>query len=214
MNGYRMCNVVIIAGALGIAMVLGWGGAGRAGGPVQSDPARLARIRAAKMPAITRPVLFDTPRSGRDSARPWRSSRPTIPGTRSVEIGRVHPNSQNIVASIGAEKPLRCNADMGFILVPPNQKRVDVKIVGYPGESDHGPFPVPDNVPIEGWPARYRNVEARELTLDDVQRDKISRTAIGTPSSSIRSTGCSTSSIRLKKTDARLAGGRRRRSSI
>ena len=29
--------------------------------PVKTDPARLARIRAAKMPAITEPVMFDTP---------------------------------------------------------------------------------------------------------------------------------------------------------
>ena len=50
---------------------------------------------------------------------------------------------------------MRYNDDMGFILVPPDQKKVDVKIVGYPGESDKGPFPVPDNVPIEGWPSNY-----------------------------------------------------------
>ena len=41
---------------------------------------------------------------------------------------------------------------MGFVLVPPNQKRVDVKIVAYPDESDKGPYPITDNVPIEGWP--------------------------------------------------------------
>ncbi len=41
---------------------------------------------------------------------------------------------------------------MGFILVPPNQRRVPVTITGYPDESDPGPFPVPDNAPIEGWP--------------------------------------------------------------
>ena len=45
---------------------------------------------------------------------------------------------------------------MGFILVPPDQKRVDVKIVEYPGESDKGPYPVPDNMPIEGWPVGYQ----------------------------------------------------------
>ena len=41
---------------------------------------------------------------------------------------------------------------MGFVLVPPDQKRVAVKIVDYPNESDPGPFPVPDNAPIEDWP--------------------------------------------------------------
>jgi hypothetical protein len=61
---------------------------------------------------------------------------------------------------------------MGFILVPANQKRVAVQIVTYPDESDKGPFPVPDNMPIEGWPASYkRSPQLRGLTLDDVQRD-------------------------------------------
>ena len=67
-----------------------------------------------------------------------------------------HPNSDAIIASIGRDKPFRYNPDMGFVLVPSNQPRVEVKIVGYPGESDAGPFPVPDNIPIEGWPAWQR----------------------------------------------------------
>ena len=79
----------------------------------------------------------------------------------------VHPNSQNIIGSIGYTKPLRYNADMAFILVPPNQKRVDVTITQYPAESDPGPFPVPDNMPIEGWPTYYKHE-----SLSDVQRDK------------------------------------------
>jgi hypothetical protein len=73
---------------------------------------------------------------------------------------------------------MRCNADMGFVLVPPNQPRVDVKYVGYsggpgsPSESDVGPFPIPDNIPIEGWPGYYQREESlKSLTLDDVQRD-------------------------------------------
>jgi hypothetical protein len=50
---------------------------------------------------------------------------------------------------------------------------VSVKIVGYPGESDKGPFPVPDVLPIEGWPANYqRSAKLKNLTLDDVQRDR------------------------------------------
>jgi hypothetical protein len=82
----------------------------------------------------------------------------------------VHPNSRNIIAAIGVNKPMRYNSDMGFVLIPPRQKRVPVKIVAYPGESDPGPFPVPDNLPIEGWPVGYR---AKNLTLDDVQRDTL-----------------------------------------
>src|SRR5262249_32617907 len=38
-------------------------------------------------------------------------------------------------------------------------------VVSYPDESDKGPFPIPDNVPIEGWPVGYKG-----MTLDQVQR--------------------------------------------
>ena len=67
-------------------------------------------------------------------------------------------------------KPLRYNPDMGFVLVPPGQKRVEVTIVDYPGESDKGPFPVPANMPIEGWPAIAAG-SGKSQSLDDVQRD-------------------------------------------
>jgi hypothetical protein len=124
-----------------------------------------------KMPALTRPVMFDTPEADRILAalqvfpadNPWNTD---------ISAWPTHPNSKKIIASIGADKPFRYNPDMGFILVPANQKRVAVQIVTYPDESDKGPFPVPDNMPIEGWPASYkRSPQLRGLTLDDVQRD-------------------------------------------
>lgn len=86
-----------------------------------------------------------------------------------VEDWPTHPKSKAIVASIGADKPLRYNTDMAFVLVPPNQKRVEVKIVEYPDESDKGPFPVPDNIPIEGWPVHYQR-SGLNLSLVEVQR--------------------------------------------
>jgi hypothetical protein len=57
-----------------------------------------------------------------------------------------------MIATADPNRHLYYNADMNWIIVPPNQKRIPVKIVAYPGESDKGPFPVPDNTPIEGWP--------------------------------------------------------------
>ena len=60
--------------------------------------------------------------------------------------------------------------------VPPNQRRVEVKIVGYSDESDEGPFPVPDNMPIEGWPVGYQD---KQVSLDDVQRDRFGKGARG-----------------------------------
>lgn len=142
-------------------------------GKVGSDPARLARVRAAKMPAIDKPILFYTPEADAICSA-LEVFPPNNPWNLVVEDWPLHPNSKNIIASIGAEKPLRYNDDMGFILVPPDQEKVDVKIVGYPDESDGGPFPVPDNVPIEGWPSFYqRTPQYKNLTLDDVQRDTL-----------------------------------------
>ena len=140
-------------------------------GTVGSDPARLARIRAAKMPPITKPVLSCTPEA--DAICSALEVFPADnPWNQIVSDWPLHPNSKNIIASIGEQKPLRYNADMAFVLVPPDQPRIDVKIVDYPGESDKGPFPVPDNTPIEGWPGYYqRQASGKSLTLDDVQRD-------------------------------------------
>ncbi|AMV29131.1 hypothetical protein VT84_32350 [Gemmata sp. SH-PL17] len=140
---------------------------------VSGDPARVERIRKAAMPKIDKPVSFDTPEADAILAalevfpedNPWNLV---------VSDWPLHPKSKEIVASIGANKPLRCNPDMSFVLVPPGEKKIDVKLVSYPKESDKGPYPLPDVVPIEGWPAHYkRNAKLKDVTLEDVQRDKL-----------------------------------------
>lgn len=130
--------------------------------------------RAAKgkgLPPIKEPVMFNTAEADAIVAamqifpkdNPWNAD---------VSKWKRHPNSDAIVASIGGDKPLRYNTDMSFILVPPNQKKIDVKIVEYVDESDPGPYPVPENLPIEGWPASYqRELADKMLTLQEVQRD-------------------------------------------
>lgn len=124
--------------------------------------------RAATLPKIARPVAFDT-----KEADAILAALQVFPKdnafNQSIEDWPVHPNSKNIVASIGADKPFRYNPDMGFVIVPPDQRRVEVKVVEYPDESDQGPFPVPDEIPIEGWPAWHRR-EGKKLTLAEVQR--------------------------------------------
>lgn len=142
--------------------------------PVTGDPARLERIRAGKMPPIDKPILFDTPEADAIVSA-LEVFPPDNPWNLVVSDWPVHPNSKNIVAAIGADKPFRANPDMGYILVPPNQKKVDVKIVAYPGESDKGPFPVPDNLPIEGWPVEFLGPNGPKLSLEDVQRDKLKK---------------------------------------
>jgi hypothetical protein len=142
--------------------------------PAAPDPPpRLERIKAAKMPKIDKPVVFDTPEADAILTA-LEVFPPDNPWNTPVADWPLHPKSKEIIDSVGADKPFRYNPDMGFVLVPPNQKKIDVKLVTYPDESDKGPYPLPDNVPIEDWPAGYlRDPNRKHLTLDDVQRDKL-----------------------------------------
>src|SRR5215510_9511660 len=98
----------------------------------------------APLPKITRPTLFDTPEADRilatlqvfPSDNPWNQDISALPA---------HPKSAAVIASIGKDKRIDFNLDMNFVLVPPDQPRVPVKITTYPNESDPGPFPAPDN---------------------------------------------------------------------
>lgn len=146
--------------------------AGGAGYTIKTDPARLERIRSARMPRFDEPVPYNTPDADAimsaveifPANNPWNTL---------VEDWPVHPNSNAIVSSIGADKPLRYNQDMAFVIVPPGQKKVDVTPLEYPDESDPGPYPVADSTPIEGWPASFlADPQLKDLTLDDVQRGK------------------------------------------
>jgi hypothetical protein len=136
---------------------------------VHGDPARLERIRSTKMPKFDKPVMFDTPQADAIVSA-LEVFPPDNPWNLDVSDWPLHPNSKNIIASIGPGKPLRYNPDMSYILVPRGQKKVEVKLTGYPAESDKGPFPVPDNTPIEGWPVNYSRA-GKKISLLDVQRD-------------------------------------------
>lgn len=112
--------------------------------------------------SISRPTLFFSPDA--DALLRKLSIFPADnPFNVAVDDWPVHPNSEQIVESVGTDKPLRGNRDMSFVLVPPNQPRVAVQVIDYPGESDPGPFPIPDNIPIEGWPDESRKIDTQEL---------------------------------------------------
>jgi hypothetical protein len=135
----------------GLGLALAWGVA-------RVGPPTIGR-EAPDMSPMTRPVMFNTPEADLILAalpvflpdNPWHEDISTRP---------VLANSKQLVASVGEDKRLAYNMDMAFILVPPDQKPVPVKIVnGYPDESDPGPFPVPDNAPIEDWPLNGKSLE-------------------------------------------------------
>ena len=141
--------------------------------PAAGGSTRLSRIHAAKLPEILAPVLFNTPEADAILSA-MEIYPPDNPWNLVVTNWPVHPNSHKIIASIGADRPLRYNPDMAFVIVPPDQKRTPVKIVAYPAESDKGPFPIAANTPIEGWPSYYQSEPRfRNLTLEEVQCDKL-----------------------------------------
>ena len=72
----------------------------------------------APTPPIRKPVMFDTPEADKILAA-LQVFPPDNPWNQDVSRWPVHPNSRNIIAAIGADKPLRHNSDMGFVLVPP-----------------------------------------------------------------------------------------------
>jgi len=153
------------------AICAGWGILftimGAAGSAVLSSAANKPA-----MPSMTKPVMFNTPEADRILAvlqvfppgNPWNEDISKLP---------VLGNSKAIIASIGADKSLAYNLDMAFILVPPDQKKVDFKIKMYPEESDKGPFPIPDNAPVEGWPLDGRTLETAQKAEEDSDRHVI-----------------------------------------
>jgi hypothetical protein len=119
-----------------------------------APPREESRLR---LPKLSKPALFNTPEADLVLAglqvfpknNPWNEDISRRP---------VHPDSDKMIAAIGRDKPVRCNLDMAFVLVPPQQPKVVVKVASL-AESDPGPYPVPDNAPIEGWPLDGKTLE-------------------------------------------------------
>jgi hypothetical protein len=125
------------------------------------------------MPKIAAPVPFGTPEADR-ILEAFQVFPPDNPWNQDVSSLPVAKDSAQLISTIGAVKSLGYNLDMGFILVPPDQKRVPVKLHDS-SESDPGPYPVPDNAPIENWPLSV-NEDKGALTkpgqtLEDMQRN-------------------------------------------
>ena len=91
-----------------------------------------------------------------NGARPFPANNPW-----NVDVSKypVHPNSSNLIASIGANTGL--HPDFGtfwqgspigipYVVVPGSQQRVPMNFIDWPGESDPGPYPFPATAPIEG----------------------------------------------------------------
>jgi len=100
---------------------------------------------------------------------PWNTDISKLP---------LRPNSANFIESIGADKPL--HPDFGtfwqgapngipYVVVRGDQPRVPVAF-DYADESDPGPYPVPDDAPIEGGPQSEGD---RHVLVIDVDNCKL-----------------------------------------
>ena len=69
---------------------------------------------------LNKPVSFDSAEADRILAA-LQVFPPDNPWNEDVSQRPLAPNSQAIIASIGADNPLDFNLDMNFVLVPPNQ---------------------------------------------------------------------------------------------
>ena len=120
-------------------------------------------------PVVTNAVLFNTAQS--DAITSAMQIFPvTNPWNEDISKRPVLPNSDAMIAQIISDlasnnRTLRAFYEMNFVLVPDNQPLVPITFVTYPGDSDPGPYPIPSNMPIEGWPNSVTN------TLVDWQMD-------------------------------------------
>jgi hypothetical protein len=133
------------------------------------SPAVLGARERPRLPEIKAPVLFNTPEADKVLAA-MQVFPPDNPWNEDISKLPVLPNSKKMIDGIGADKRLAYNLDMGFVIVPPDQKRVPLKGLKYPDESDKGPFPIPDNAPIENWPLDNRTLEQAQRGREDADR--------------------------------------------
>ncbi len=88
---------------------------------------------------------------------------PDNPWNQRVDGLPIRAGSAATIARIQADGADFLHADFGenpaygipFVVVPETQPLVPVRYTEYPDESDPGPFPIPDNAPIEGGSDRH-----------------------------------------------------------
>jgi hypothetical protein len=120
-------------------------------------------------PVVTNSTLFNS-----SAADAITSAMQIFPVTSAWNEDISHlpvlPNSDAMIAQITSDlstnhRTLRVFYEMNFVLVPDSQPLVPISFLLYGDESDPSPYPIPANLPIEGWPIGVTN------TFSDWQRD-------------------------------------------
>ena len=110
------------------------------------------------LPVVTNAILFDTTQA--DSILSAMQTFPVTNAWNEDISGRpLLTNSSSMIAQIISDlatnnRTLRVFFEMNFVLVPDSQPLVPIDFLLYPNESDPSPYPIPANMPIEGWPTQ------------------------------------------------------------
>ena len=149
---------------------------------VISLPARAERINQegrilGPAPVATTATLFNTPAA--DAIVAALQIMPlTSAWNEDISRRPVLTNSAAMIAQVKSDllssrQTLRAFYEMNYVLVPDNQPRLTIPFFNYPDESDldggtfpNGLYPIPSNMPVEGWPKATDN-----LTLEQWQQD-------------------------------------------
>ena len=124
-------------------------------------------------PVLTNAILFNMPQSDavmstlqifpRDNG--WNediSRRPVLANSAAM----LQLIITNLASGGTGRTNLRAFQEMNFVLVPDNQPLRPMNLVTYSNQSDPPPYPIPTNMPVEGWPT-----ETGGLSLYDWQRN-------------------------------------------
>ncbi len=128
-------------------------------------------------PVVTTPTLFNTPQA--DAIVSAMQIMPVDnPWNEDISRRPLLANSAAMIARIKADlsasrQTLRPFYEMNYVLVPNDQPRVPIRFFNYADESDldggsgeTALYPIPPNMPVEGWPRGTGN-----LTLEQWQED-------------------------------------------
>jgi hypothetical protein len=144
-----LTEVSTAAGTLAIVLTGAGCSAGRAREPGRQGPAEPAKGEGGQGVKLGVGASLGGKRLFPDD-NPWN---------RDISKEPVDPNSDVLIASIGADKGLHPDfgttyegAPLGipYVIVPGDQKKVPIRFVRDGDESDPGPYPVPPDAPVEG----------------------------------------------------------------
>lgn len=135
------------------------------------------------LPTVTSPTLFNTPEA--DAVVSAMQIFPvTNPWNEDVTHRPVLGNSDAMIAQIMADlrsdrRTLIAFQEMNYVLVPDSQPRRDIEFFNYSDQSDleggidpKGKYPIPANLPIEGWPTQTSGQTLADWQAADADSDR------------------------------------------